>query len=431
MASRRLWAFAAVLLIAACCGLALALAIDRFPRGVSVLACLVGAGAAAWYGIRRRGAARNLGLGGAGVLLAGAIVIVVVQGSLVGNLIVIAAAVASFAAARRAFTTHTDLPRAPPPRHPVLFYNPLSGGGKATRFHLAEEARRRGIEPVELRHGDDLEQLVREHVARGADGLAMAGGDGSQAIVAQVAAELGLPYACVPAGTRNHFALDLGVDRDDVVGALDAFVNGGERRVDLAEVNGRVFVNNVSLGLYAEAVQSPGYRAAKLHTILATVPEALGPDAEPPHLSWSGDSGEETGAVIMVSNNGYRLGRALHPGTRPRLDQGVLGIAVLGSSSGAGNGAQAGPMKLRQWTSRTFEIEATGPVAAGIDGEATILDPPLHFRSRAGVLRARIAPDHPGASPSMALPASPSGAFAALLRLAFGRATASGGESGP
>ena len=83
----------------------------------------------------------------------------------------------------------------------------------------------------------------------------MAGGDGSQAVVAAIAAELDLPYACVPAGTRNHFALDLGVDRDDVVGALDAFVDGGERVVDLAEVNGRVFVNNVSLGLYAEAVQ--------------------------------------------------------------------------------------------------------------------------------------------------------------------------------
>ena len=115
-----------------------------------------------------------------------------------------------------------------------------------------------GIEPIELKPGDDLETLVRGAVERGADGLAMAGGDGSQAIVAAVAAELGLPYACMPAGTRNHFALDLGVDRDDVVGALDAFVDGGERRVDLAEVNGRVFVNNVSLGLYAEAVQRAG-----------------------------------------------------------------------------------------------------------------------------------------------------------------------------
>src|SRR5262249_56096250 len=102
----------------------------------------------------------------------------------------------------------------------------------------------------------------------GAEALAMAGGDGSQAIVASVASELDLPYACIPAGTRNHFALDLGVDRDDVVGALDAFVDGGERRVDLAEVNGRVFVNNVSLGGYAEAGQHHGHREAQLRTSL-------------------------------------------------------------------------------------------------------------------------------------------------------------------
>src|SRR5919206_1111780 len=108
----------------------------------------------------------------------------------------------------------------------------------------------------------------------------MAGGDGSQAIVASIAAETGLPYACIPSGTRNHFALDLGVDRNDVVGALDAFVNGGERRVDLAEVNGRVFVNNVSLGLYAEAVQRPGYREAKLHTLLEAAPDFLAPDGQ-------------------------------------------------------------------------------------------------------------------------------------------------------
>ena len=194
----------------------------------------------------------------------------------------------------------------------MLFFNPRSGGGKAERFSLAAEARARGIEPIELKPGTDLETLVREAVDRGADGLAMAGGDGSQAIVAAIAAERGLPYACVPAGTRNHFALDLGVDRDDVVGALDAFVDGGERTVDLAEVNGRVFVNNVSLGLYAEAVQREGYRDAKLRTLLDTVPDVLGPDGGELDLRWTGPGGHahHSGAAVLVSNNRYRLGRA-------------------------------------------------------------------------------------------------------------------------
>ena len=187
----------------------------------------------------------------------------------------------------------------------MLFYNTRSGGGKAERFAVAEEARARGIEPIELKPGDDLETLVRGAVDRGADALAMAGGDGSQAIVAAMAAERGLPYACIPAGTRNHFALDLGVDRDDVVGALDAFVDGGERTVDLAEVNGRVFVNNVSLGLYAEAVQHEGYRDAKLRTLLDTVPDVVGPERRRPRpaLERAGRGRARSGAVILVSNN--------------------------------------------------------------------------------------------------------------------------------
>ena len=156
---------------------------------------------------------------------------------------------------------------------------------------------------------------MRGAVADGADALAMAGGDGSQAVVAMVAAELDLPYACIPAGTRNHFALDLGVDRDDVVGALDAFVDGGERRVDLAEVNGRVFVNNVSLGLYAEAVQREGYREAKLRTILDTLPEVLGPEGKGLDLRWSGPGR----ARALLRRGDPRLQQPLPARARGRL----------------------------------------------------------------------------------------------------------------
>ena len=196
---------------------------------------------------------------------------------------------------------------------------------------------RRGIEPIQLSPGDDLFQLARDAVERGADALAAAGGDGTQAIIATIAAELDLPFACIPAGTRNHFALDLGVDRNDVVGALDAFVNGGERSVDLAEVNGRVFVNNVSLGLYAESVQREGYRNAKLHTLLDTVPEFGGPQAAGRaalRFERSDDEPAGQAIVVMVSNNSYRLGNLIGSGTRPRIDDGRLGIAVLEAPSG-------------------------------------------------------------------------------------------------
>jgi hypothetical protein len=249
----------------------------------------------------------------------------------------------------------------------------------------------------------------------------MAGGDGSQAIVAMIAAERDLPYACIPAGTRNHFALDLGVDREDVVGALDAFVGGAERRVDLAEVNGRVFVNNVSLGLYADAVQRAGYREAKIRTLLDTVPDALGPDAEPPRLHWRGPGGDESGAAVLVSNNSYRLGRALSSGTRPRLDRGRLGIAVFEPTPGAAGGARAGARWLQQWSSPAFELRSDAPVPAGIDGEATVLEPPLQFQILTQALRVRIAPHHPGASPSALEPDAPLETIVALTKIALGR----------
>ncbi|HUA02659.1 MAG TPA: diacylglycerol kinase family protein [Solirubrobacteraceae bacterium] len=399
MTGHRIWAAVALVLGVAAIVLAVVAAVLRFPDGLTVLACVALALWSAWYGVRRRGVARTLGLVAAALFAVGAVVLIIVDGRLIVDVLIVLCVFGALAAAREAFKVHEELPAAERPSKPVLFYNPLSGGGKAERFHLADEARRRGIEPIELHRGDDLETLVRNAVAEGADGLAMAGGDGSQAVVAMVAAELDLPYACIPAGTRNHFALDLGVDRDDVVGALDAFVRGGERRVDLAEVNGRVFVNNVSLGLYADAVQKPGYREAKLHTLLETVPDVLGPDATPSDLVWRSPHGDESAVAILVSNNAYRLGHALGSGTRPRLDRAVLGVAVMAPTA-VGGTAMAPKLGMQQWTTPTFEIESGKGVAAGIDGEAVTLDPPLRFRIRPGALRVRIAPHHPGASPS-------------------------------
>lgn len=415
---RRWWSLAAILLALGAFAGALVLFVQRFPNGLSVIACIGLAALCVWYALRREGTRALVLLGLAAALGVGAIVLVLTEGQWLGDALVLAALVAGIACARNAFAVRVALPRPQPPRHPVLFFNPVSGGGKATRFHLAEEARRRGIESVELRKGDDLAQLVAEAVARGADALAAAGGDGSQAIVARIAAEEGLPYACIPAGTRNHFALDLGVDRNDVVGALDALVDGGERRVDLAKVNGRVFVNNVSLGLYAEAVQREEYRDAKLRTLAATLPSSLASDTSQHRLRWKGQHGQESGAMVLVSNNSYRLGRLLGSGTRPRLDRGLLGIAAFGSAPAGERGQR---LPTRSWTAREFRVDAGDTVPAGIDGEATTLEPPLMFSSIPAALRVRIAPGHPGASPSAAEPDSPWTALATLTAFALGR----------
>jgi len=204
-----------------------------------------------------------------------------------------------------------------PPRRPVLFVNPRSGDGKAARAGVAERARAKGIEAVILAPGQDLAALAREAVTAGADALGMAGGDGSLAVVAAAAAAHGIPFVCVPAGTRNHFALDVGVDRHDVTGALDAFTGGVERLIDMAEVNGRTFLNNVSLGIYGEAVRSPAYRDAKARTLLEIAAEVMGPSAEAPAMCLVDDLGREHHhlAVVLVSNNPYALDRPLIEGT--------------------------------------------------------------------------------------------------------------------
>ena len=402
MRSRRVAAIVSLALFVAA-GFVVLSAVRSFPRGLIASLLLLLAFIAGWEAIRRRGIGRIV-LEVLAVLLLVGTVVAIVRGGILAEVVLLAVVlVLASIAARAAFRIHVQLPTAVPPQHPVVIWNPKSGGGKAAAAHLDVEARARGIEPIQLSPGDDLFQLARDAVERGADALAAAGGDGTQAIIATIAAELDLPFACIPAGTRNHFALDLGVDRNDVVGALDAFVNGGERSVDLAEVNGRVFVNNVSLGLYAESVQREGYRNAKLHTLLDTVPEFGGPQAAGRaalRFERSDDEPAGQAIVVMVSNNSYRLGNLIGSGTRPRIDDGRLGIAVLEAPSGRHR------PRLRQWDAPTFEVDSDAPVPAGVDGEAMVIDAPLRFTIRPAALRVRIAPHHPGASPGAALPSS-------------------------
>ena len=421
---RRLAAIVALVVGAATLALAVAVAISEFPRGLVLLGCVLIAGVAAWYGMLRRGIARVVGLVVAGLAFAGC------TGPGRGRRVAAcrsagrggAAGVAGGGACRlRRPCGSAERGRTAAPGavlQPALRWREGGAfcarqGGRAAVASSRSSSRR----------GDDLEALVRDAVARGADGLAMAGGDGSQAIVAAIAAELGLPYACVPAGTRNHFALDLGVDRDDVVGALDAFVDGGERRVDLGEVNGRVFVNNVSLGLYAEAVQRDGYRDAKIRTLLDTVPDVLGPSGDELDLRWRGPGGPR-------APRGRRRARIQQP--LPARPRGRLGYASPHRRRPARDHRRRRHLwqrregrslqrPWREWSAPTFEVDADRPVAAGIDGEALVLDAPLEFRIRPGVLRVRIARKHPGASPSAMAPEGIRAGVVELARIAFGR----------
>ena len=266
-------------------------------------------------------------------------------------------------------------------RRPVLFVNPRSGGGGAVRAAVPDLARKKGIEVVLVQPGRSLSQLVADAVAGAADALGVAGGDGSLAVVAAAACDHGLPFACVPTGTRNHFALDLGLDLDDVAGAVDALVEGDERRIDVAEVNGRLFLNNVSLGIYGDAVREPGYRDAKVRTLLQTAESVLGPSGEIDDLEVVDDRGRvhSRPAVVLVSNNPYSLEPRVTRGGRPSLDTGRLGVVVLDRRPPG-----------HAWTTAALEVAASSPVHAGIDGEAVDLEAPLRFAIRPRALRVRV-----------------------------------------
>jgi diacylglycerol kinase family enzyme len=292
------------------------------------------------------------------------------------------------------------IPKGTRPKHPVLIMNPWSGGGKAERFGLVDECLARGIEPVVMQRGDDLVRTASDAVSRGADAIGAAGGDGSQAFVASVASQHDIPYVCVPAGTRNHFAFDVGVDRDDVVGALDAFVDGSERRIDLSRVNERVFVNNASMGVYAKIVRSGEYRNAKLETIARLLPELLPPRGDPFDLRFTAPDGTRWNGtqVVLVSNNPYRVA---HPGTgnRGRVDAALLGViaarlvsptelhSLLSTES---TGAIPRFPGVLDFSTPTFTVDADAPVDVALDGEPLVLDPPLRFESLPSALRIRV-----------------------------------------
>jgi len=207
----------------------------------------------------------------------------------------------------------------------------------------------------------------------------MAGGDGSLAQVAQVAIERELPFACIPFGTRNHFARDIGLDRDDPIAALDAF-GGRERRIDVGRIAGDVFLNNVSLGHYATLVHRRRRDAfARLRALVLTLT-----NREPLGLTIDGEPVEAS--VALVSNNDYKL-ELLSIGERERLDEGRLHLYL------------ATGWRFSAWEEREAESlridAARHQIEAAVDGEPAEFETPLEFTIEPLALRV-LLPAAPG-----------------------------------
>ena len=367
--------------------------------------------AGAWWFLSRRGVLRWLS---AVLAVASPTVVIVLYLSrnlLWAVVLVVVLAATSVAAARAALirarptsaSAGTPERETPHPSRPYLIMNPRSGGGKVGRFGLDEKAAALGAE-VALLDGPelvDVAELARRAVANDADLLGVAGGDGTQALVAGVAAEHDLPFLVVSAGTRNHFAMDLGLNREHPDADLDALTDGVEVRLDLGVIGGRTFVNNASFGAYAEVVQSPAYRDDKAGTTLQMLPDLLSGHQGPELVvRIDGEVTIERPKALLVSNNPYEMGDLAGLGRRGRLDTGVLGVVAVtvdsaAQAAGLIRGRQA--RGLRRLAAREVVVESDAPeISVGIDGEAVMMATPVHCTIRPGALRVRLPKDRPG-----------------------------------
>jgi diacylglycerol kinase family enzyme len=260
------------------------------------------------------------------------------------------------------------------------------------------------VETHVLREGDDAAELARRAVDAGAEAVAMGGGDGSLAAVASVALERDVPFVVVPLGTRNHFARDLGLDLDDPLDALDAFA-GVERRVDVGRVRERIFVNNVSLGLYASFVHDPRRKTRnRLTALLRMAPAAVGRGRTPLDVSFEVEQRLEhhEALVVLVANNDYRVESLAELGERERLDEGLLYAYVIEAVSRRALlalllKAAAGDVEeaegLVEWAAPRVSVDLPDHrIHAAIDGEPVVLDAPLELELEARALRVLVPP---------------------------------------
>lgn len=307
-------------------------------------------------------------------------------------------------AALRIRSSEATMPEYPaaPVQRPFIVMNPHSGGGKVVRFDLQRRAEELGAEVFLLDGPEhvDVEELARRAVERGADLLGVAGGDGTQALVAGVAAEHGIPFLVISAGTRNHFALDLGLNRDDPVAGLEALRDAVELRVDLGRLGGRPFVNNASFGVYAEIVRSPQYRDDKAKTVLDLLPDLLDGSAHPGLRARIEGMVLDDPRALLVSNNPYTTDDLVGMGRRLRLDRGTLGVVALSvhrAGQVVGVLRRARSRGLVQRTAAEVVVYSDDPeIAVGVDGESVRVPSPVHCTVVPGALRVRVPRNRPG-----------------------------------
>ena len=270
--------------------------------------------------------------------------------------------------------------------NPVLIINPHSGSGKAAKIGLVEKAQGFGIDTVVRNKGEKIGDLANTAVDNGCDHLIIAGGDGSLARVAKVAIERNVPFSCVPSGTRNHFAMDLGLDRSDPTKALQTAFGGVEFQVDVGRIGKKLFLNNVSFGIYADAIAEAGYREHKTESLAeAAKANVEDPDAHLSVVDPDGTSHDDIG-VLLASNNPYRFIGAPDFAGRARLDTGTLGV-ILADREAVGD-TNLKHSDVKRWSAPQVTVGSTHKkVHVGIDGSLHKVKAPVDIHIDHAVLR--------------------------------------------
>lgn len=288
----------------------------------------------------------------------------------------------------------------PPFRKPFLIVNPKSGNGRAMKAHIDELAEEQGITVIFTKKGEDVETVAKRAVSKGADVLGVSGGDGTLGAVAKVAIEQQLPMVVLPGGTRCHFARDIGLDPKRIADALAGF-QGVERLVDVADINGRVFLNNASLGLYADIVDTPGYRDHKMQVSRNVLRAVVNGSKDLYDLRFShGALRVRKAVLVLVGVNQYETFNVFELGHRERLDGGVLQITAVTRLNGTTMnellrvvsidklGKHEKFQDVMQWVSKSFRVtDAAGRIVAGVDGEREEYLSPVTIRIRPHGLR--------------------------------------------
>jgi diacylglycerol kinase family enzyme len=265
--------------------------------------------------------------------------------------------------------------------------------------------------------GSELRAAIQREVEQGCDVLVAGGGDGTVNTAASILVDRDTPLGILPLGTLNHFAKDLGIPLE-LEDAARVILEGTLCRVDVGEVNGRVFVNNSSLGVYPAIVRlRDRYRANGVGKWIAALWAGLTVLRRNPFMAVrlivDNESVVRRTPFVFVGNNEYRM-TGLHAGSRESLVRHQLAVYVVNAERRIGLlrlGWQVltkGIDRVRELDLLTVQdatVETRRPrLQVALDGEVLILQSPLEYRIRPAALAVRVLPTASACDPSFPPP---------------------------